>query len=153
MTKKILYASGIVLICLAVFGVIQTNIFAQDKKTKSNLVYLTKDMYLKQIHNYEKNKTWVYEGKKPAIIDFYADWCGPCKRIAPIVENLAVKYDKKILVYKVDVDQQKELAAYLKISSIPMIMFIPLKGEPQIVVGAISQEEFEKRINEFLLAK
>jgi thioredoxin len=102
--------------------------------------------------DYEKNpQQWVFEGDKPAIIDFYADWCRPCRMIAPILEELAAEYDGKINVYKVDTDAQRELASVFGIESLPTVLFIPMQGKPSAQKGALSKEAYKKIIDEFLL--
>jgi thioredoxin len=104
--------------------------------------------------NYEKNpKQWIFEGDKPCIVDFYADWCKPCKMIAPIMEELAVKYDGQINIYKVNVDKEKELANVFGINSIPYVMFVGMQGEPSVQRGALPKEEYDRIIREFLLKK
>jgi thioredoxin len=114
---------------------------------------MNKAMFLERVFNYEKNPdTWVYEGNKPAIIDFYADWCGPCKKIAPIMAQLAEEYKDQIVIYKVDTDKERELAQVFQIRSIPSILFIPAEGQPQMTMGALPKAEFEKMIKEVLLA-
>ena len=116
------------------------------------VVVLTKADFLSKVYNYEKNPSeWVYEGDKPAIIDFYADWCGPCKRVAPILEELAGTYKEKLVVYKINVDNEKELAAAFGIQSIPSLLFIPMKGVPRMSQGALSREQFVEQIDGFLL--
>ncbi len=110
----------------------------------------------KLIYDYKKNPDkWVYEGKKPAIIDFYADWCGPCKKISPIVSKLAKKYQEKIVVYKVNVDTEKELAAMFGIRSIPTLVYLPMKGKPFQSVGVMPDTEnhLENLITDSLLVK
>ena len=115
---------------------------------------MNKAEFLLKVFNYEKNATkWVYEGDKPCIIDFYADWCGPCKQVAPILRDLAILYKNDIVVYKVNVDKEKELAAAFGIQSIPTFLFIPKEGQPQISMGALPREEFVKQIDTFLLKK
>lgn len=116
------------------------------------VVSLNKADFLSKVYNYEKNPSqWVYEGTKPAIIDFYADWCGPCKKVAPILKELAGEYKDKIVIYKVNVDNEKELAAAFGIQSIPTMLFIPASGKPQISQGALSKEQLVEQINGFLL--
>lgn len=118
------------------------------------VIPLNKAEFLSKVFNYEKSPTkWVYEGNKPCIIDFYADWCGPCKRVAPILKELAETYKNDIIIYKVNVDQEKELAAAFGIQSIPSILFIPKKGQPQMAQGALPKEELVKQIDSFLLGK
>ena len=115
-------------------------------------VHLNKVQFLDKEADYEKNPdTWVYRGDKPAIIDFYATWCGPCKAVAPILDDLAKEYKDQIYIYKIDTDQEQELAADFGIRSIPSLLFIPMNGQPQMIQGAIGKEEFKKIIDEFLL--
>lgn len=115
-------------------------------------IQLTKEEFKKKIMDFENNPSvWVYEGDKPSIIDFYADWCGPCKQTAPILEEIAMDYKDKINVYKVDVDQQEELAALFGVQSIPTIVFIPKNGLPQKSVGAMMKSQFINVINDILL--
>ena len=109
-------------------------------------------MFKQKVMDYEKNpKTWEFKGDKPAIIDFYATWCGPCKATAPVLEEVASEYAGKIDVYKVDVDKQRELAALFGIRSIPSILFIPKNGEPTMQSGAMNKPQFEEAIKSVLL--
>lgn len=104
------------------------------------------------VTDYKKNPDkWVYEGSKPAIVDFYADWCGPCRRLSPVLEKLAEKYKDKIVIYKVNTDKERELAAAFGITSLPTLVFIPLGDTPQVSQGALPQEVLEKGIEEVLL--
>lgn len=115
-------------------------------------IQMNKEMFLKIVYNYEKNpKTWVYEGEIPCIIDFYADWCGPCKRVAPIIEELAKKYKGKINFYKINTDREKELASAFGIQSIPSVLFCPMNGQPQMTQGALPKDTFQKIIGEVIL--
>ena len=126
---------------------------ASANPEEGKVVQMNKAMFLERVFNYEKNPdTWVYEGNKPAIIDFYADWCGPCKKIAPIMAQLAEEYKDQIVIYKVDTDKERELAQVFQIRSIPSILFIPAEGQPQMTRGALPKAEFEKMIKEVLLA-
>lgn len=126
---------------------------ASANSEEGKVVQMNKAMFLERVFNYEKNPdTWVYEGNKPAIIDFYADWCGPCKKIAPIMAQLAEEYKDQIVIYKVDTDKERELAQVFQIRSIPSILFIPAGGQPQMTMGALPKAEFEKMIKEVLLA-
>lgn len=123
-----------------------------DKKMKT--IHLTKADFLAKVANYEKTpEEWKYLGDKPAIIDFYADWCGPCKTIAPILEELAEEYDGQIYIYKIDVDKEQELAGAFGIRSIPTLLFIPMEGQPQMANGAMPKATFQQAINEVLLKK
>ncbi|MFZ4547111.1 MAG: thioredoxin [Bacteroidales bacterium] len=118
------------------------------------VVQLTKAMFLEKVYDFEKNpKHWSFAGDKPCIIDFYADWCRPCKMVAPIMSELAEKYKGQITIYKVNTDQERELAQFFNIRSIPTMFFCPAKGDPQLTQGALAKEEYEKLINEFLLKK
>jgi thioredoxin 1 len=120
---------------------------------------LTKQDFLKMVMNYEKNtEAWVYEGNKPCLVDFYADWCGPCKQTSPILEELSKQYGDRINFYKVDVDEEQELSSIFGIQSIPTFLFCPMDGQPTMSSGiARSKEEtkqmFIKQIEELLLKK
>ena len=105
------------------------------------------------VFNYELNKEWKYEGNKPAIIDFYADWCAPCRQLSPLVEEIAKEYSGKIDVFKVDTDKERNLAQKLGITGLPTLLFIPATGKPQITMGALPKESLVKAINEILLIK
>ena len=122
---------------------------------EDKVVYLTTQMFIDQIFDYKANpQKWVYKGDKPAIIDFYADWCGPCKRVAPIMEELANEYDGQINIYKVDTDKEKELAGQVfGIRSIPSILYIPVEGQPMMYTGAYPKQHYIDLINENLLKK
>ena len=125
---------------------------AQDKKDESKVKQLTYKEFLKKVWNFENNpNTFVYKGKLPAVIDFYADWCGPCRRVAPVMEKLAEEYDGQLLVYKINVDQEKELANAFQVKSIPMVLFIPLEGQPMMQVGAMQEAEYKKVVEEQLI--
>lgn len=125
---------------------------AQEKKEEPKVKHLTYNEFLKKVWDFEKDpNTFTYKGKVPAVIDFYADWCGPCRRVAPIMERLAEEYDGKLLVYKINTDQEKELASAFKVKSIPMVLFIPMEGQPMISVGAMQEQDYRKVIEEQLL--
>ena len=121
-------------------------------QTEKKSEMLTKETFLKKVWNFEKNPTeWVYEGDKPCLIDFYADWCGPCRKIAPYLEELANTYDGQIYIYKINTDQQKELAAMFQARSIPMVLIVPMKGQPQKTVGAYPKEQYQEMVEQILL--
>ncbi|MDP4240302.1 MAG: thioredoxin [Bacteroidota bacterium] len=121
---------------------------------KMEPIHLTKAEFLSKVANFEKNPTeWKYLGDKPCIVDFYASWCGPCKMVAPILEDLAKEYDGQLYIYKVDVDAEQEIAAAYGIQSIPTIFFCPVTGTPQTAQGAMPKESFKKMINGVLLKK
>jgi len=114
--------------------------------------HLTAQTFKLKVMDYDKNpQQWIFEGDKPAIIDFYADWCRPCRMIAPILEELAVEYEGKINIYKVDTEAQRELAAVFGIESLPTVLFIPMQGKPSSQKGALPKESYKKIIDEFLL--
>jgi len=114
---------------------------------------LSKKTFCEKIYNYEKKKEWEFQGSLPAIIDFYADWCGPCKMVSPILEKLATEYANKINIFKVNTDKEQELATAFGIMTIPSLMFIPMQGQPQMTRGALSHEVFVKMIHEVLGVK
>jgi thioredoxin 1 len=113
--------------------------------------HLTKETFLERVFNFEKNKEWKFEGTLPCLIDFYADWCGPCKMVAPILEELAKDYDGKINIYKIDTEDQQELAGAFGIRSIPSMLFVPLNEQPQMAVGALPKDSLIQAINDVLL--
>ena len=112
--------------------------------------YLTKETFLEKVFNYEKNKTWKFEGEIPCVIDFYADWCGPCKMVAPVLEELSNEYEGKLNIYKVDTEAQQELAGAFGIRSIPSILFCPKEGEPQMAQGALPKHQLEQIFKDVL---
>ncbi len=117
------------------------------------LEHLTKETFLSKVFDYEKNKEWKFQGELPCLIDFYADWCGPCKMVAPILEELAVEYKGKINIYKVDTEEEQELAGVFGIRSIPSLLFCPSNGTPQMAMGALPKDTFRQAINDILLNK
>ena len=119
-------------------------------KKNDMIEHLTKETFLNKVFNYEKNKEWKYEGEKPCIIDFYADWCGPCKIVAPVLEELAKDFDGKINVFKVDTEAEQELASVFGIRSIPSFLFVPADGQPQMALGALPKETFVKAFKDVL---
>jgi len=128
------------------------NINKQEKtKGSTKMVHLTAAEFKQKVFNYETEKEWKFTGEVPVIIDFYADWCGPCKMVAPVLEELSKEYDGKVQIYKVDTEAEQELASVFGIRSIPSILFIPMDGKPQMSMGALPKESFVKAINEILL--
>lgn len=114
------------------------------------LEHLTKETFKEKVFNFEVNKEWKYEGSKPCMIDFYADWCGPCKMVAPVLEELQKEYGDSIVIYKVNTEEQQELAAMFGIQSIPSLLFVPTDGQPQMAMGALPKPTFVKAIADVL---
>jgi len=112
--------------------------------------HLTKQEFLDKVYNYEVNKEWKYEGDLPSIIDFYADWCGPCKMLSPIIEELSQEYSGKINFYKVDTEAEQELAGAFGIRSIPSMLFIPSDEKPQMAAGALQKDQLKQVISDVL---
>lgn len=154
MKKKIILATLFFLIIIS--GCSQGTKTKRTANTKSpstsgKPIEMTSEMFKQKIMDYETNpKEWKYKGDKPAIIDFYATWCGPCKMTAPILDSLATEYAGRIYIYKVDVDKQQELASAFGIQSIPSLLFIPQKGDPRMSVGAMLRPQLEKAIKDIL---
>lgn len=115
--------------------------------------HLTKETFLKKVFNYEQNKEWKFEGDLPCVIDFYADWCGPCKVIAPVLEELSEEFKGKINIYKIDTEEQQELSATFGIRSIPTLLFCPVDSQPQMAQGALPKNDLKRVINEVLLGQ
>jgi thioredoxin len=115
--------------------------------------HLTKETFKDKIFDFETSKEWAYKGENPCIIDFYAHWCGPCKMIAPIMEELAKEYCCKVDIFKVNTEEEQELAAMFGIRSIPSILFVPLNEQPQMAMGALPKETFKQLITEVLNIK
>lgn len=113
--------------------------------------HLTTANFKQKVFNYETNKEWNFLGEKPCIIDFYADWCAPCRMVAPVLEELSKEYNGKIDIFKVDTEAEQELAAVFGIRSIPSILFIPQTGQPRMSMGALPKESFVQLINDILL--
>ncbi|RPD51168.1 thioredoxin [Paracnuella aquatica] len=116
-------------------------------------IQLTTQEFRDKIFDYQVEQDWQYKGTLPAIIDFYADWCGPCKMVAPVLEELAAKYKDQIAIYKVDTEKEQELSAVFGIQSIPTFLFIPVDGDPMMQPGALPKKVFEQVIEERLLQK
>ena len=112
--------------------------------------HLTKQTFQEKVFNYEKNKEWKFEGNAPAVIDFWAPWCGPCRIVGPVIEELSTEYAGKVNFYKVNTEEEQELASAFGIQSIPSLLFIPKDGQPQMAVGALPKKELKKIIGELL---
>jgi thioredoxin len=126
--------------------VLFSGIFAHAQKPE----YLTEATFKQKVFDFDKNSKWKYEGKTAAIVDFYADWCGPCKRVAPILEQIASEYGIKLIVYKVNTDNNPRVASAFNITGIPSFLFIPASGDPKMMVGGMAKNDFEKEIIEYL---
>jgi len=157
--KKLISAS--ILLAFTLLAYAGTN---KENKTENNKqqitekkmasIHLTKAEFLAKVANFQANSTeWKYLGDKPCIIDFYATWCGPCKMVAPILEDLANEYNGQVYIYKVDVEAEPEIAAAFGIQSIPTIFFCSMTGNPQVSQGAMQKEDFKKMITDVLLKK
>ncbi len=150
--RKILFA-----LCAATLFSVSCNAQGTTKSkegSKVGTVAITKAEFVKKVANIDANpEEWRYLGDKPALVDFYASWCGPCKMIAPILEELAAEYGDQIVIYKVDTEREPELSAAFGIRSIPTLLFVPLKGQPQMSQGAMSKEQFKAAIDKVLLNK
>lgn len=118
-----------------------------------DVVYITTDQFRTRVFDYKTNKDWTYKGDKPCVIDFYTTWCGPCKRLAPIMEELSQTYCDQVVFYKADTEQERELAFVFGINSIPQVLYIPTEGKPLLLKGLYPKEEIVKIIDEFLLKK
>jgi thioredoxin 1 len=114
-------------------------------------IHLTADGFKEKVFDYTKEEEWKYKGNLPAIIDFYADWCGPCKAVAPVLEELSDEYDNQVLIYKIDTDKEQELSTLFGIQSIPTLLFIPVEGQPMMQKGAIPKSAFKQVIEDRLL--
>ncbi|MCX7027339.1 MAG: thioredoxin [Spirochaetes bacterium] len=112
--------------------------------------HLTTSEFKSKVFDYEKSKEWKYSGHLPAIIDFYAEWCGPCKMVGPVLESLAEEYAGKLQIYKVDTDKEPELSAVFGIQSVPSLLFVPLQGQPRMAMGALPKASFKSAIKDVL---
>ena len=151
---SILIAGTILTGCVAKAENKDEKVETPKTETKMKTIHLTKVDFLKKVANYEADPTtWKYLGDKPALIDFYADWCGPCKAIAPVLEELAAEYGDQIYIYKIDTEAEQELAAMFGIRSIPSLLFIPMHEQPQMATGALPKQQLKEAIEKVLLKK
>lgn len=135
-------------------SVVKKQVLTQQNAKKMNVQELTAETFKQKVMNYDIHPNeWIFEGSRPAIIDFYATWCGPCKMLSPIIDEMSNKYDGKVDFYKIDVDKQEELAAVFGIRSIPTLLFIPKEGEPTIMQGAMSKTDMDSTIQKLLLSQ
>jgi len=130
-----------------------TPLRAQSALEFSDVRYLTTADFKFRVFNYTTDSIWHYLGETPCVIDLYADWCGPCRRLAPIMAELAEDYCDQVIFYKINVDREKELAYYFQASSIPMLVFVPVHGLPQVARGLLPKETLQQAINEILLTR
>ena len=114
---------------------------------------ISSEEFRRLIFDYQNNTEWNYQGKKPCVVDFYTTWCGPCKRLAPVMDSLSVVYKGKVQFYKVDTEQNREVAMYFRINSIPQVLYVPKTGNPALLKGLYPTQNIEQIINEFLLGK
>ena len=131
------------------FGALESDIKVKNGEAMSEK--LTKARFLKEIFDFENESTWKYKGELPSVIDFYADWCYPCKMVAPVLEELSKKYAGKVNIYKVNTDEEGDLAEYFGIRSIPSLLFIPKNGKPQMLVGALPKNHLDQAIQNILI--
>ena len=139
MKKKLFTLALILFVC--------TSVMAED------VIYITTAQFRERIFDYKTSKEWKYKGDKPCVIDFYTTWCGPCKRLAPIMEELSQTYCDQVVFYKADTERERELAMAFGISSIPQVLYIPVEGKPMILKGLYPKENMIQIIDEFLLKK
>lgn len=125
----------------------------KDKEKVSVVEHLTAEKFREKVWDYEGNKDWKYKGDLPCVIDFYAVWCGPCKRVAPIMEELAKEYNGKVKIYKINTDKQKKLARIFGITSIPSVLFCPKQGEPFMKLGALPKDQYKELIEKHVIDK
>lgn len=125
-------------------------LFLKYLKSNNMTEHLTKETFKSKVFDYETNKEWKFEGDKPCIVDFYADWCGPCKIVAPVLENLSEDFSGKLNVYKVNTEEEQELAAVFGIRSIPSFLFVPVTGQPQMAMGALPKDTFIKAFKDVM---
>jgi thioredoxin len=139
---------------VAVFGIVFSvwAVEPQVKKTAKPIV-LNKTSFTEKVFDYNNESEWKYKGDKPAIIDFWAAWCGPCRQVAPVLEELAAEYGEEIYVYKVNVDEETEIARAFGIQSLPTILYVPMTGTPQGVLGAVPKSQLKKAVDALLLNK
>ena len=141
------------LIFLSVISCSSGQAHLKNTEATGQVVHINDSLFKQKIFNYTAKTQWEYAGDKPCIIDFYADWCAPCRQMSPLLEEIAKKYEGKLVVYKVDTDKERLLSQNMGISSLPTLVFCPKSGKPQGSVGAASMEDLEKQINSILLTQ
>jgi thioredoxin len=125
-------------------------ILHKTKEHREMVQHIGMEDFKKKVFDWDKNEKWKFEGERPAIVDFYAEWCGPCKMLGPLLEELAAEYEGKLDIYKVDTDKEAELAARFNIQSVPSLLFAPQEGSPRMALGALPKQELVKAIKEVL---
>lgn len=134
--------------------IITSSAFAGSNGNEGEVVSITKSDFVQKVYDYEKNTDkWIFKGNKPMIIDFYADWCAPCRMLSPVLKSLAKKYKDEVIIYKVNTEKERELSAAFGITSLPTLLFIPMDENPQVAKGALPKDVIEKGINELLLKR
>jgi thioredoxin 1 len=144
-------------VLMVISSLLLINCSGRTDKKSSDKIDLTgevkkinSDEFRKLVYNYQENKEWKFEGDIPVIIDFYADWCPPCRQLSPLVEEIAGEYKGKVAFYKIDTDKEKELTASLGITNLPTLLYVPAKGQPQVTLGYISKERIKETIKNVL---
>lgn len=143
-------------VVMSVFALFACTVNAQDDKkapAKGEVIKMDKKLFIEKIFDFEKEKEFKFKGDKPIVIDFYADWCGPCRMVAPILKDLAKEYANDIVIYKVNVDNEKELAAMFNVRNIPTFVFMSKDGEVSFMKGAAEKSAYKRQIDTFLLNK
>ena len=113
---------------------------------------LTKQTFVEKVFDFEHNSEWKFQGELPCVIDFWAPWCGPCRAVGPVIEDLSKEYDGKVNFYKINTDDEQELAGAFGIRSIPSLLFVPMTGQPKMAVGALPKNALKEAIDKELLA-
>lgn len=149
-SKHFLIFSTIGLILLSLISCNSGQAQLKNAEATGRVININDSIFRQKVFNYLTKSEWEYAGDKPCIIDFYADWCPPCRKISPLLEEIAKKYEGRLVVYKVDTDKEKLLSQNMGISSLPTIVFCPKTGKPQGSIGAVSMEDLEKQINSIL---
>lgn len=151
--KKIIAMAALIFSSILTYactdGARQKQAEKQETTQEGNVIVMNKDMFIKEIFDYEKSKEWKYKGDKPAIIDLYADWCGPCRMTAPIMKELAKEYAGKIVIYKVNVDKEKELAALFNATSIPLLSSYRCRVNPSCFAEPRTRQPTRRRLTSF----
>lgn len=149
--KKVLFTGIILVFLLSDCNSQRSNRGENSSSGNSNVIYLTEQTFKERVFNYDTNNEWKYEGNKPAIIDFYADWCAPCRELSPLLEKVVKEYGGKVILYKIDTEKERKLTETLGISALPTLLYIPVRGKPQVRMGLVPKDSLKRAIDEFLL--